>query len=81
VKKFVRSVWKGIGRFVRCPFCPDRGEQALNEAMPWCSTCGCEYKITATGATFDQSLKTARFAWGKALNLSGGIRLGKVEKK
>jgi hypothetical protein len=33
--------------------------------------------ITPAGATFDQALKTPRYAWGKALNLSGGIRIGK----
>jgi hypothetical protein len=78
VKKFVRSTWKGIAKFVVCPFCPDRREQALNESMPWCSTCGCEYRITDRGATFDQSLKTPRYAWGKAINLAGGMKLGKV---
>lgn len=39
---------------------------------------GCEYRITPRGATFDQSLKTERYAWGKALNLAGGIRMGNV---
>lgn len=76
MRKWVRATWKGIGQFAFCPYCPDRGEQALNEIMPWCSTCGCEYRITARGATFDQSLKTERYAWGKALNLSGGVKLG-----
>jgi hypothetical protein len=68
----------GIGFYVVCPFCPDRREQALNENMPWCATCGCEYRITPAGATFDQALKTPRCAWGKALNLSGGMRIGKA---
>lgn len=77
VKRWVRSVFKGIASFVVCPFCPDRREQALNACMPWCSTCGCEYRITPLGATFDQSLKSPRYAWGKALNLSGGVRIGK----
>lgn len=76
MKKFVKGVWKGIGLFVACPFCPDRREQALNENMPWCSACGCEYRITPCGATFDQALRTPRYAWGKALNLSGGVRMG-----
>jgi hypothetical protein len=79
VKKWVRARSMGIGRFVACPFCPDRGVQALNETMPWCSTCGCEYRITDLGATFDQSLKTPRYAWGKAINLSGGMKIGKDE--
>jgi hypothetical protein len=76
MKKWVRSVFKGIASYVICPFCPDHREQALNDAMPWCSSCGCEYKITPRGATFDQSLKTPRYAMGKALNLAGGIRIG-----
>jgi len=77
VKRWVRSTRMGIGYFVICPFCSDRRQRALNELMPWCSTCGCEYRITACGATFDQALKTPRYAWGKALNLSGGVKLGK----
>lgn len=68
-------MFKGIANYVVCPFCPRR-EQALNPAMPWCSTCGCEYRITERGATFDQALKTPRFAMGKALNLAGGVRIG-----
>ena len=75
MRKWVRGRSKGIGFYVVCPFCPDR-EQALNEAMPWCASCGCEYRITPCGATFDQALKTPRFALGKALNLAGGIKIG-----
>lgn len=78
MKKWIRARNYGIGCYVVCPFCPDRREQALNEIMPWCSSCGCEYRITAQGATFDQSLKTPRYALGKAFNLSGGMRIGKV---
>ncbi len=78
MKRWVPSRHMGIGFYVVCPFCPDRREQALNETMPWCSTCGCEYRITPRGATFDQSLKTPRYAWGKALNLAGGIKIGKA---
>lgn len=76
MKRRVRSRWLGIARFVVCPFCPDRREQALNEAMPWYASCGCEYKITDKGATFDQELKTPRYAFGKALNLAGGMKIG-----
>ncbi len=79
MKRWVRATFKGIAYYVLCPFCPDRREQALNPAMPWCSTCGCEYRITARGATFDQDLKTPAYAWGKAINLAGGIRIGKVQ--
>ncbi len=78
MKRWVRSFFEGIASYVRCPFCPDRGPQALNNTMPWCSTCGCEYKITPRGAMFDQSLKTPQYAWGKAINLAGGVRFGKV---
>jgi len=77
VKRWVRSKPMSIGFYVVCPFCPGRREQAINEAMPWCSTCGCEYRVTPSGVTFDQALKTPRYALGKALNLSGGVRLGK----
>lgn len=77
MKRWVRSIFKDIASYVVCPFCPDRREQVLNEAMPWCATCGCEYKITPRGATFDQALKTERYAWGKAINLAGGVRIGK----
>ena len=77
MKKWVASKLKGIGFFVICPFCPDRREQALNEAMPWCATCGCEYRITPCGATFDQSLKTPKYAMAKAFNVSGAtIKIG-----
>lgn len=75
-RRWVKSTRKGIGAYVVCPYCPDRREQALNEAMPWCATCGYEYRITPCGATFDPSLKTPRYAMGKALNLAGGIRIG-----
>lgn len=77
MKRWVRAQRHGFWPFVRCPFCPSRGEQALNELMPWCSTCGCEYRITPRGATFDQALKTPRYAWGKAINLAGGVKIGK----
>ena len=79
MKRWVRSKFMGIAHYVVCPFCPDQRPQALNENMPWCSTCGCEYRITARGATFDQALKTPRYAWGKALNLAGGVRVGKIK--
>jgi hypothetical protein len=78
MKRWVRSTFIGIAPFVVCPFC--QRQQALNEGMPWCATCGCEYRITPRGATFDQSLKTPRYAWGKALNLTGGARVGRVGK-
>jgi hypothetical protein len=84
MRRWVRSTFKGIARYVVCPICGARGhrrEQALNESMPWCATCGCEYRVTPRGATFDQSLKTERFAWGKAVNLAGGIKLGGGRKK
>ncbi len=77
MKRWVRATRLGIGHFVICPFCPDHRQQALNELMPWCSTCGCEYRITPRGARFDQALKTERYAWGKAINLAGGMKLGK----
>jgi hypothetical protein len=77
-KRWVRAKSMGIGRYVICPYCPVRREQALNESMPWCSTCGCEYRISSLGATFDPARKTPRYAWGKALNLAGGMRIGKT---
>lgn len=78
MKKWARAKTMGIGRFVVCPFCPDRWYQALNETMPWCGRCGCEYRITDRGAIFDPSIKTPRYALGKAINLSGGMKLGKL---
>lgn len=80
-RRWVRARSMGIGRYVVCPYCPDRRDQALNESMPWCSTCGCEYRITPQGASFDPALKTPRYAWGKALNLADGVRIGKTKAK
>ena len=77
-QKWVRAKSMGIGRYVRCPYCPDLREIALNESMPWCASCGCEYRITPLGATFDPTQKTPRYALGKAFNAIGGVRIGKV---
>lgn len=83
-KVWVPSTFEGIAFYVVCPFCPDRRRQAINENMPWCATCGCEYRVRdrrqKPGALFDQALKTARYAWGKALNLSGGVKMGAITK-
>lgn len=72
-----KLTWKDIGQFFTCS-CGH--EQAANELMPWCSVCGCEYDINTRTVTLQPERKTERYAWGKALNLSGGVRIGKVTK-
>lgn len=64
-----------------CPFC---GAQTTeNTAMPWCVNCRTEYYTRENRRTgldefvFDDQRKTPRFAWAKALNAAGGIRIGK----
>jgi len=66
---------------LECPICEAR--TVVNENMPWCATCGTEYyhgrddrKTGARRWVFDTKRKTPQYAWGKALNLSGGIRIG-----
>lgn len=84
----MRKIAKIVGRalcyaVVECPFCGYRTTE--NPAMPWCVNCRTEYKRrenTRTGAdeiVFDDKLKTPRYAFGKALNAAGGIRIGKRE--
>jgi hypothetical protein len=68
---------------LKCPFCG--ATTVENPTMPWCASCQVEYYESrrpdpATGRrrfVFDSKRKTERFAWGKALNASGGMRIGK----
>ena len=67
---------------MECPFCHARTVE--NPTMPWCARCQVEYYRArrpdpATGRArfvFDDARKTDRFAWGKALNAAGGVRMG-----
>lgn len=64
-----------------CPFCGQRTVD--NPAMPWCVGCRVEYRTSEDPRTgldrfiFDDQLKTPRYAWGKALNAAGGMRIGR----
>lgn len=61
-----------------CPFCDELGVE--NPAMPWCSNSKCtvEYVIRRDGKiVFDDQRNTERYVLGRALNRSGGVRIGK----
>jgi hypothetical protein len=61
---------------MRCPFC--EAQTVENPTMPWCVNCRVEYFTARDGRImFDDKRKTPRYAWGKALNAAGGIRIGK----
>lgn len=88
MKKRMRLKLEGIGWFGDCPFCGHH--QAINENMPWCAKCAVEYgerktyedkygTMSYSYVVFDDKKKTERFAWAKALNLSGGVRIGKKD--
>jgi hypothetical protein len=51
--------------------------QAINETMPWCCKCVVEYDVNRVSVTLRPDRKTPRFAFAKALNASGGMRLGR----
>lgn len=59
-----------------CPFC-GRLCDALT-ALSWCSGCFVEY---STSGLFDASKKTPRFALAKAVQKSGGLRIGADESR
>lgn len=61
--------------------CSCGNHQAINEGMPWCSTCGVEYDVGDTAVVLRPDRKTPRFALAKALNLSGGMRIGRERKE
>lgn len=52
-------------------------QQAINKTMPWCSKCVVEYDINRASVTLRPERKTERYAFAKALNASGGMRLGR----
>ena len=67
---------------MECPFC--RSRTVENPTMPWCVNCRVEYydgkedpKTDARRVLFDDKRKTPRYAWGKALNAAGGMKIGK----
>lgn len=76
----VRIEREGPVCLAACPFCLDGWRQALNETMPWCVRCGCEYTVRPFYVMFDQEKKTDRFAFAKAVNLAGGLRLGRTKR-
>ncbi len=65
-----------------CPFC--NAGTVENPTMPWCAACRVEYyeaktEDPETGRrrfVFDNKRKTERFAFAKALNAAGGMRIG-----
>lgn len=61
---------------VRSFTCVCGQHQAVNETMPWCCKCVVEYKVNRLSVTLLPDRKTERFAFAKALNASGGVRLG-----
>ena len=65
-----------------CPFCSAR--TVANPAMPWRVNCHVEYyegkddpMTDARRIVFDDKRKTPRYAWGKAFNAAGGMKIGK----
>lgn len=70
---------------LRCPFCG--AETVVNETMPWCVECRVEYyrspRPDENGAArwvFNNKRKTPRFAFAKALNAVGGMRMSHTKK-
>jgi hypothetical protein len=85
----MKKVAKVTGRelcylVLECPFC--QSSTTENPTMPWCVNCRTEYyegrEDSETGGrriVFDDKRKTPRFAFAKALNAAGGMRIGKKE--
>ncbi len=81
MKKKARIVGRTIGNLavMICPFCGYRDTQ--NRTMPWCVGCRVEYReLTSEAIQYDTKLKTGRFAWAKAFNAAGGMRIGSVQE-
>ena len=67
---------------VICPFCGY--EVTWLTKMTWCAGCYTEFTVRHARdgelmVTFDDKLKTDRFAWAKALAKAGGVRFGPEE--
>lgn len=89
MRKGAKIVGSSVGNIpvLECPFCGACA--AYNAAMPWCASCQVEYflshKVDPIGGRkryiFDDKRKTERFAFAKAVNAAGGMRMGAVTKK
>ena len=69
----IRTTRDGPFRYFTCA-CGQR--QAVNETMPWCCQCVVEYDVNAKTVRLRPERKTERFVFAKALNATGGVRLG-----
>lgn len=74
MKTRIPTTREGPFRYFTCA-CGQR--QAVNETMPWCCKCVVEYNVNRVSVTLRPDRKTERFAFAKALNASGGMRLGR----
>jgi hypothetical protein len=72
-KEQIRTTREGPFRYFTCA-CGQ--PQAVNEVMPWCCKCVVEYDVNQASVTLRPDRKTERFAFAKALNATGGMRLG-----
>jgi hypothetical protein len=74
---------KRIATTIDGPFryfiCACGQHQAINATMPWCCKCVVEYDVNRASVTLRPERKTERFAFAKALNASGGVRLGRAK--
>lgn len=74
-----RKAGRDLGLHVECPFCGFICTHPNITTMTWCSGCFVEYELSRNGKVmFDKRLKTPRFLWAKAIQKSGGMRIGKV---
>lgn len=68
----ITTMQQGPVRYFTCA-CGQR--QAINETMPWCCKCVVEYSVNRLSVTLHPERKTERYAFAKALNATGGVRL------
>lgn len=73
-------VWKEGSSFLFF-LCSCGHEQAANPGMPWCSACSTEYDSDGGSVTLRPGRRTARFAVAKALNATGGVRIGPIPRR
>lgn len=50
------------------------------ETMPWCCKCVVEYDVYRASVRLQPERKTERYAFAKALNATGGVRLGRAKR-
>ena len=77
MKPTIPTTRHGPFRYFTCS-CGRR--QAINETMPWCCKCVVEYDVNPASVRLRPERKTARYAFAKALNATGGVRLGADSK-